>query len=208
MSPREDFTAVIETHQSTFGLDLNADAIERFAVHYELVIEHNPLLHLTGPATPEEFAIRHVLESLAMLEFLPERARFVDIGSGAGFPALPCLIARGDLKAVLIESKEKKAGFLETAVEKCGLDGRVKLINRQFAETQRPNVTHVTCRALDRFTQHLPRLVKWSGNKALLFFGGPALREELKRLGLKMEERLMPLSEQRYLYCVRNRTEK
>ena len=76
-------------------------------------------------------------------------------------------------------------------------------VNRQFAELQRPNVSHVTCRALDRFTQHLPRLVKWSGNKTKLFFGGPTLRDALKLQTLTFEERLMPMSEQRYLFCVK-----
>ncbi len=207
-TPREEFIAATGAHQAAYGLDLGADVISRLADHFDLVIEHNPLLHLTGPSTPQDFAIRHVLESLTLLEFLPDRSRLADIGSGAGFPPIPCLIARDDLKAHLIESKEKKASFLKAAVEKLGLDMRVTVINNQFAETPRPNITHVTCRALDRFSQHLPRLVKWSGNKTLLFFGGPAVRKEMQRLGLHIEEKLMPLSEQRYLYWVRDRSGK
>lgn len=199
-TPREEFIAAIGTHQGSFGFDLGSDVISRLADHFELVTEHNPLLHLTGPSTPEEFAVRHVLESLTMLDFLPEGSRFADVGSGAGFPAIPCLIAREDLRSVLIESKEKKANFLKAAIEKLELNARATVVARQFAELQRPNVTHVTCRALDRFTQHLPRLAKWSGNKTLLFFGGPALRVEMERLGLTIEERLMPMSEQRYLF--------
>lgn len=201
-TPREEFNSSITTHQAAFGIDLEASVIERLADHFDLVTEHNPLLHLTGPSTPEEFAIRHVLESLTMLEFLPLGARFADVGSGAGFPSIPCLIVRKDLKSVLIESKEKKASFLKTAVEKLGLNARATVVARQFAELQRPNVTHVTCRALDRFTQHLPRLVKWSGAKTMLFFGGPGLRDSLGLQKLKYEERLMPLSEQRYLFVV------
>ena len=202
-TPREEFVSAIGVHQSAFGLDLEASAIERLADHFDLVTEHNPLLHLTGPSTAEEFAIRHVLESLTMLESLPEGSRFADVGSGAGFPAMPCLIVRENLKCVLIESKEKKANFLKAVVEKLELSARVTVVNRQFAELQRPNVTHVTCRALDRFTQHLPRLVKWSGSKTMLFFGGPALRDALKFQKLTFEERLMPMSERRYLFCVK-----
>jgi 16S rRNA (guanine(527)-N(7))-methyltransferase RsmG len=205
-TPREEFIAAIGTHQPAFGFDLHADVISRLADHFDLVTEHNPLLHLTGPSTPEEFAMRHVLESLTMLEFLPEGGRFADIGSGAGFPAIPCLIVRDDLKSVLIESKEKKAIFLKAAVEKLELKVRTTVVNRQFAELQRPNVTHVTCRALDRFTHHLPRLVKWSGSKTLLFFGGPALRDAIKLQKLTFEERLMPMSEQRFLFIVQRQS--
>jgi 16S rRNA (guanine527-N7)-methyltransferase len=203
MSPREEFIAAIETNQAEFGLDLSADVIERLAKHFELVTEHNPLLHLTGPATPTEFAIRHVLESLTMLEFLPERMSFVDVGSGAGFPAIPCLIARDDLHATLIESKAKKVGFLQNAIAECEIGTRTTVVNSQFSETPRPAISYVSCRALDRFTQHLPKLIKWSGDCTLLFFGGLMLRDELQRLGLNIEERLMPLSEQRYLFVSR-----
>jgi len=199
-SPREEFISAIRSHQPAFGLDLSSDVIERLADHFDLVTEHNPLLHLTGPSTPEEFAIRHVLESLRMLEFLPNGARFADVGSGAGFPAIPCLIARPDLSAVLIESKAKKSGFLQTVLAKCELQSRSTIIASQFSETPRPDVSYVSCRALDRFTQHLPKLLRWSGDCTLLFFGGPALRDDLQRLGLNIEERLMPLSEQRYLF--------
>lgn len=202
---RDDFLKALESYQPEFGLDLSARAVERLADHYDLIKEHNPILHLTGPISAAEFAVRHVLESLTMLEFLPAGAQFADIGSGAGFPAIPCLIVREDLRAVLIESKAKKAKFLQTVIARFELGERSSVINKQFSETQQPNVSYVSCRALDRFTQHLPKLIKWSGDCTLLFFGGPALHGEMKRLGLEIEERLMPLSEQRYLFCVRGR---
>lgn len=201
---REEFITAIEQYRSAFELELSSSMVERLADHFELVTEHNPLLHLTAPMSTEEFAVRHVLESLMMLEFLPKGASFADVGSGGGFPAIPCLTARDDLRATLIESKEKKADFLRTVISKCGLEGRAVVIARQFSETPCPDVSHISCRALDRFTKHLPRLLKWSGNRTLLFFGGPALRDEMHRLGIRIEERLMPMSEQRYLFVGRN----
>ena len=202
MEARARFIKAIGDNQAAFGLALEDRIVARLADHFDLVTEHNPLLHLTGPSTPEEFAIRHVLESLTMLEFLPQGVSFADVGSGAGFPAIPCLIAREDLRATLIESKAKKAGFLQTAIAECEIDSRSTIINSQFSETPRPDVSYVSCRALDRFTQHLPRLVKWSGDRTLLFFGGLAVRDEMQRLGLNIEERLMPLSKQRYLFAI------
>ena len=179
------------------------EGVERLADHYELVMEHNPLLHLVGPVSAGEFAVRHVLESLTMLEFLPLGARFADVGTGARFPAIPCLIARDDLIGFLIESKEKKAEFLKAAVDRLGIGDRTVVINKQYSETPHPDVSYVSCRALDRFTQHIPKLLKWTGDGSLLFFGGPALREELRRSGLQVKEKLMPMSEQRYLFVAR-----
>jgi len=204
---RDEFITGLSANQAAFGLELSDETINRLADYYELVQEHNPLLHLVGPCSPTEFATRHILESLTLLQFLPTGARFADVGTGAGLPSIPCLIARSDLHAVLIESKEKKAGFLQTALADCQLVDQAEIVDRQFSEVKRPNVSLVTCRALDKFTDNLPRLLKWSGACTLLFFGGPMLRDEIKKHGYRVEARLMPLSEQRYLFRSRKKAD-
>lgn len=197
---RREFIEGLRMHQPTFGIELSDSAVERLADFYGLILEHNPILHLVGPCSPEEFATRHILESLTMLKHLPNGARFADIGSGGGLPAIPCLIAREDLSAVLIESKEKKAAFLSTAVQKLGLLLRVSIIARQFSETPPPAVRFVSCRALDKFVDKLPKLHKWSGKSKLLLFGGDALGQALVLNKINVDRELMPLSERRYLF--------
>ena len=199
---RNEFTNAIKTHQAAFDLDLPNDAIERLADYYDLVMEHNPLLHLVGPCSPEEFAIRHVLESLVLLEYLPKAAKFADVGAGAGLPSIPCLLVRKDLKAVLIESKEKKTKFLELAVKKLGINARGEIVNKQFQEVVLADCESVTCRALDKFTENLGRLLKWKKKRQLLLFGGPNLREALKIQKTILVEKLMPKSQQRYLFVL------
>jgi 16S rRNA (guanine527-N7)-methyltransferase len=196
----EKFTETIQNLQSDFGLQLEKDQIEKLSDYYELVQKNNPLLHLVAPTSEEEFALRHILESLTLLDFLPRNAKFADVGAGAGLPSIPCLIVREDLRGVLIESKLKKGVFLEEALSKCGLEDRVIFINRQFEEISKPPVSFVTCRALDKFTQKLPKLLKWSRGANFLFFGGGSLRDELRKNGVKFREKLMPFSEQRYLF--------
>ena len=200
---REEFIKSINLHQNAFRVRLSGATIARLADYYELVQQHNPILHLVGPCSPEEFATRHILESLTLLKRLPQGAKFADVGAGAGLPSIPCLIARDDLSAVLIESKEKKTGFLQSVIAECKLADRTTIVNSQFSETKRPDVSFVTCRALDRFTQKLPQLLKWSGYCTLLFFGGPSLGEEFQRLGIRPERKLMPFSEQRFLFIVK-----
>ena len=197
--PNEFIEAIIN-NQSTYGLNLTEEKISLLNDYYELIQEHNEILHLVAPCDAEEFVMRHILESLTMLAFLPQKTRFADIGTGAGLPSIPCLIVRDDLRGVLIESKAKKTDFLQKVVEKCGLEKRVKIINKQFDEVRNFDISYVTCRALDKFTQKLPSILKWSGNCSLLFFGGNNLREELKKNGVRFKEKLMPLSEQRYLF--------
>src|SRR5437016_436562 len=108
----------ITDHQAAFGLELTPERIERVVNFYGIIQEQNPLLHLVAPCSPEEFAVRHILESLTLLKHLPENAKLADVGAGAGLPSIPCLLARDDLRARLIDSKEKKARFLTDAVDR------------------------------------------------------------------------------------------
>jgi 16S rRNA (guanine527-N7)-methyltransferase len=200
---RKQFIDSVTIHQSAFGLDLDQHATERLADYYELVLEHNPLLHLVGPCSAEEFVIRHILESLTLLKHLPRGAKFADIGAGAGLPSIPCLLARDDLYAVLIESKAKKTAFLQTAVETLNISNRAEIVNRQFEEADPTDCKFITCRALDKFTEKLPRLLKWAKDRSLLLFGGNNLRDELEKFRVDFTEQLLPLSEQRYIFAVR-----
>lgn len=197
--PNEFIEAIIN-NQPTFNLNILEEKIALLNEYYQLIQEHNEILHLVAPCDAEEFATRHILESLMLLQFLPKKTRFADIGTGAGLPSIPCLIVRDDLRGILIESKAKKTDFLQKVVEKCGLEKRVKIVNKQFEEVRNFDISYVTCRAIEKFSEKLPRILKWSGNCSLLFFGGNNLREALQKNRVKFKEKLMPLSEQRFLF--------
>lgn len=200
-----DLSTAIKAHQAEFNVELDNGQIQTLVRFFELIEEHNPLLHLVAPCSEEEFAVRHVLESLTLLEHLPQDSTLADIGPGAGFPSIPCLLVREDLKGRLIESKEKKAKYLETVVEALGLQDRVVIINRQFEEAEPGDAETVVCRALDKFSEKLPKMLKWSKGRKLLLFGGPNLREVIVRSGAKFTQKLMPMSEQRYLFAIAKR---
>lgn len=197
---KKRFIQSIRKYQSNFSLNLAEHQIEKIAVYFELVQKNNPLLHLVAPCSEEEFAVRHILESLTLLEFLPENAKFADVGTGAGLPAIPCLLVRDDLQVVLIEAKTKKAFFLQEVLKEFDLSDRAVIINRQFEEIPGLDVSHIACRALDKFTKKLPKLLKWAEETQILFFGGPALRGELQKNSVRFAEKLLPLSEQRFLF--------
>ncbi len=199
---RNDLITSLRANQGLFGLDLADDAIERLAVFYDLIQANNEFLNLVGPSTAGEFALRHILESLTLLDYLPQNARFADVGAGAGLPSIPCLLVRDDLRAVLIDSKEKKTKFLDTAIETLGLANRVEIVNKQFQEVDPAGCISITCRALDKFTERLPRLLKWATRRNLLLFGGPNLRDTLTAQKTTFTEKLMPMSEQRFLFVI------
>jgi len=202
---RQKFIEALTQNQPNFEISLSAEKINELARYYELVQKHNQVLHLVAPCLPKEFAVRHILESLFLQKFLPEKAKFADIGTGAGLPSIPCLILRGDLRGILIESKLKKADFLKEVLQKCELENRAEILNRQFEELAKPDdIDFVTCRALDKFTQKLPKILKWLRKSKLLLFGGNNLSEELVKHGVKFEQKLIPQSEQRFLFIAQN----
>jgi len=202
---RQKFVEALIQNQPNFEILISAEKINELACYYQLVQKHNEILHLVAPSSPETFAVRHVLESLFLQNFLPENARFADIGTGAGLPSIPCLILREDLRGALIESKLKKVAFLEEVLQKCELEKRARIFNRQFEELAKPDdVNFVTCRALDKFTQKLPKILRWSKKSKLLLFGGNGLGEEFTKHGVEFEQKLIPQSEQRFLFIAQN----
>ena len=193
------FKHALIANVGSFDLDLSPQTVTQLGEFYSLLTHWTERLHLVAPCTPEEFAVRHVLESLMLLKHLPSGARVADIGSGGGLPIMPCLIARPDLEVTLIESSQKKAVYLREALKTLGLRGQV--LPRPFEEVEPPPVSFVTCRALDQFLQKLPALIDWApAGSTLLFFGGESLGEELGKAGIRYEALLIPKSERRFLY--------
>ena len=184
-----------------FGLDLSPGTLEQLSEFYSLLTRWNERLHLVAPCSPEEFAKRHVLESLKLLEHLPQNAKIADIGSGAGLPIIPCLLARPDLSATLIESSQKKSVFLREALNQLGRPSVI--IPKPFEQVDPPDVSFVTCRALDQFMNKISFLINWApAGSTLLLYGGESLRDQLKDANVRFDDHLIPLSEKRFLFVV------
>jgi 16S rRNA (guanine(527)-N(7))-methyltransferase RsmG len=202
----DEFARALVLHAPQYELQLAPHVSARLTDYYKLINAWNARLHLVAPCAPDEFATRHVLESLVVLRFIRPGARFIDVGTGAGLPALPCLIARTDLHALLVESATKKAVFLREAISQLGLRERTEVRAERFERTIAPEAEFVTCRALERFTEMLLQLVAWSPPAStLLLFGGPTLQAKLEQLGLPYQAVALPASERRFLF-IANKT--
>lgn len=111
---------------------------------------------LIGPREVERLWPRHLVNSIAISSLVPEGARVIDVGSGAGLPGIPLAIARPDLRVTLLEPLLRRANFLGEAIEELGLDGQVTVV-RGRAEEHRDTYDVVTARAVAA----LPKLVAW-----------------------------------------------
>jgi len=104
------------------GKTMTPDQKDAISKHFTLMVETNKLINLTTVTTWELALTRHFLDSLSVLlafEPLPMALppqRLLDIGSGAGFPGIPIKIFCPTIQVDLIESRKKKAVFLEEVV--------------------------------------------------------------------------------------------
>ena len=193
------FQEALRDNAAAYRLELSDETIARLSQYSGLVLKWNPRLHLVAPCSPDEFATRHVLESLMALRNLTDGARVADIGSGAGLPIIPCLIAEPSLIGVLIEASPKKAVFLREAITLLELNAQV--IADRFENVPAPHVQFVSCRALEQFAAMLPQIIAWAPRSAkLLLFGGEAIESELRNLERPFESVTLPNSNARYLF--------
>ncbi|SFT99095.1 16S rRNA m(7)G-527 methyltransferase [Geodermatophilus amargosae] len=136
---------------------------------------------LIGPREVPRLWERHVLNSAAVAEAVPEGARVVDVGSGAGLPGIPLALARPDLRMTLVEPMARRVEFLEEVVGELGAAWRVvrgRAEERSVVTAVGP-VDVVTARAVAA----LPRLVGWCrgllrpGAQLVALVGARALEE-------------------------------
>ncbi len=197
------FQDSLRKRMSTYDVKLSPAMLDQLGAYYELLLRWNERLHLVAPCSAEEFATRHVLESLTLTKHFTPDASVIDIGSGAGLPIIPCLIVSPDLKATLIESSQKKSVFLREALKTVGALKRAAIVSKPFDSLSAPNAEYVTCRALDDFSEAVASLVRWAPTgSTLLLFGGPTLRQRLDDLNLITTETLLPNSDRRFLFEV------
>lgn len=209
-SDDKEFKVALVSNTSSYNIELTFEQIARLSQYHDLLSAWNTRLHLVGPCSAREFATRHVLESLLLLHHLPLGARLADVGSGGGLPIIPCLIVRPDLEATLIESSKKKAIFLREALNRVAATTSANLVAKRFEEFKAPpEVEYITSRAIERFRQKLPTLMKWSPTTStLLLFGGPSLREAIEQAGFEFKQIRIPNSERRFLFVVKRDDDK
>ena len=109
------------------GIALDETACKRFATYYDMLVEGNKVMNLTAVLEPEEAVDRHFLDCIAPVAkgLLPEGIKVVDVGTGAGFPGLPLLIARPDIKITLVDALNKRLNFIRSVLDELGLEAEI-----------------------------------------------------------------------------------
>lgn len=123
--------------------------MDKFDIYKKMLIETNQKFNLTRITDPEEIDLKHFEDSLTVLPYIKEGSKVLDIGSGPGFPGLPLRIKK-DFDLTLIDSVNKKVGFMNEVIEALELDHTraVHVRAEDFAKDHREDFDLVVSRAV------------------------------------------------------------
>ncbi|THF73500.1 16S rRNA (guanine(527)-N(7))-methyltransferase RsmG [Cohnella fermenti] len=147
----------LQQQAGQMGIVLSEEQLSQFERYYELLVEWNEKMNLTGITERGAVYEKHFYDSLTVasaVELSAEGTKLADIGSGAGFPSIPLKIAFPTLKITIVDSLAKRIRFLEEVVKQLGLrnvdcvHGRAEDIARLAEHRDRYDV--VTARAVAR----------------------------------------------------------
>jgi 16S rRNA (guanine527-N7)-methyltransferase len=167
-----------------YGINISESQLNQFQKYHDFLLEWNKMINLISRqnATTETILERHFLDSII---FLPEIEGLIyqtptvlDIGSGAGFPAIPLAIMKPEWDFTLSDATMKKANFLNELIKH--LDLKNAKVENKRAEEIKNKYNFTTARAvakIDELIKYSSPILKKGGS--LLAFKGPAYEEEL-----------------------------
>jgi 16S rRNA (guanine527-N7)-methyltransferase len=134
------------------GIEINDNQLKQLEKYYELLIEWNEKINLTGITKKEDVYLKHFYDSLTMQKIvnLYNVETLCDVGTGAGFPGLVLKIMFPNLKITLIDALNKRINFLNDVIEKLELKDIETIHSRSedYALKNREKFDVVTARAV------------------------------------------------------------
>ena len=177
------------------GISLNSEQLNQFNKYFELLVEYNKVMNLTGITDYDGVYLKHFYDSLTLVKAYDfnKELSLCDVGSGAGFPAIPLKIAFPNINVVIIDSLNKRIEFLNTVIKELGLKN-IKAIHARAEEVDlKENFDIVTSRALADINIGLELcfpLVKINGYYLPMVVSYDLGKNTIKLLGGKLEDEI------------------
>lgn len=133
------------------NIELSQDKADKLLKLYEFLVEYNQNVNLTAITDFEEVVVKHFIDSVLPFSMIDikENSSFIDVGTGAGFPSIPLMIVRPDLKGTLLEALNKRCVFLEKVCNLTVVDAKVVHGRAEdYAKEKREAFDFATARAV------------------------------------------------------------
>lgn len=134
-----------------WGCEISQAQVVAFRTYRDELRKWNASLNITAIEGNAEIVVKHFIDSLTPLPYLPPKGFVLDIGTGGGFPGLPLKIASPSLCVLLLDSSHKKVSFLKNLIRVLGLRDIDALAQRAeakgFQEVMKETVDVVISRA-------------------------------------------------------------
>ncbi len=185
----EEWQETLLQGATAMGVALDASQAQRFYHHMCEMRHWNRRINLTAITEPEDIAIRHFLDAIVAADRIPNASRFLDVGSGAGFPGLPLKVMRSRSRVTLIDSARKRINFLRHIVRQLGLDqvevhhGRIEaFVAREGADLEFDFIVSRAFTGAAELARKVMPLLRRGAT--LLMWKGPDIQDELHALRL------------------------
>jgi len=183
----KDFRTVLIQGARHMDIELDQWQVEMFDSYMRLLKEWNLKLNLTSITEENEIVVKHFLDSMtcAATGFISDGQRAIDVGTGAGFPAIPIKILYPGLKMVLLDSLNKRVDFLRTLISCLGLEGVEAYHGRAEELAREEGYREAFDLCLSRAVAHLSILSEYcipfiNRDGKFLAMKGPSFEEELQ----------------------------
>jgi 16S rRNA (guanine527-N7)-methyltransferase len=195
MIPRE----LLKSGAEALGVPLSTEQLNSFFIYFAELRKWNKQINLTTITDEQDIVIKHGLDSLSYIKgFVPTQGMgLLDMGSGAGFPALPIKIAHPEINILMVESVKKKASFLRHIIR------TLKLTNADVADKRIEELPALLLASFDIVTARAFANMKTALASGAMFLKPGGLMvlsrgpeetiqdSELNRAGVSLERRIV-----------------
>ena len=122
---------------SQLGIHLSEEKAHLYYQYMELLLEWNEKINLTAITDPHEIILKHFIDSLTALPYIPEKGNVLDIGTGAGFPGIPLKIVNNN-SYTLMDSLNKRITFLQEVIKELRLED-IEVVHARAEDYARNN---------------------------------------------------------------------